>query len=229
MKGHLHPITILQNKIIRYFDNYGFEVVYGNEIVSEEENFDLLNIPKNHPARDLQDTFYTLDSKVLRTHTSAMQVPVVREKVAKKELPCRLLFPGLVYRNEATDATHLYNFNQIEGLIVEKDVSLAKLVYLLEGLFVELFDLQVELRIRPSYFPFVEPGIELDMKGKDGWIELLGAGVVHPRVIQNFGLDPNVWQGVALGIGLERVLSLLTNLKDIRTVFSGDYRYLGQN
>lgn len=226
MKGHLHPLSILMNRAIEYFDQYGFETVYGPEITTEEDNFDLLNIPKDHPSRDAHDTFYLKDGRMLRTHTSSMQVPIM----TKRQPPVRLIFPGRVYRNETTDPGHNTNFYQIEGLVIDKNVSMANLVATLEGLMRHLLKKEdLEFRIRPSYFPFVEPGIELDMRRHDGkWMEILGAGMVHPQVLKNMNLDPNEWQGFAFGVGQERLLSIVTGLPDIRTNLSGDYRYLGQ-
>jgi phenylalanyl-tRNA synthetase alpha chain len=225
MKGHLHPLTTLMDQVFEYFDQYGFEIVYGREVESEENNFDLLNIPADHPSRDTHDTFYLKNGKLLRTQTSAMQI----EEVKKRTVPMRLLFPGRVFRNEATDATHNHTFHQLEGVVIDTSASLADLIGCLDGLMKQLFGEKTEIRVRPSYFPFVEPGIEIDVKRPSGkWLEILGAGMIHPIVLKNMGLDPEKYQGFAFGVGLERLLSLLTHSNDIRLVMSGDYRYLGQ-
>jgi len=227
MNGHLHPTTLLTEQIIAYFRPYGFEVVLGPEIETEENNFDLLNIPADHPARDEQDTFYLADRKVLRTHTSPMQIRAMRE--LKYKPPVRILIPGRAYRNEATDATHDTNFYQIEGLIIDPSATLSSLKGMLEGLLKSMFPPDIEIRFRPGSFPFVEPGVEVDIKTSLlKWSEVLGAGMVHPVVLKNMGLDPAKHQGFAFGIGIERVNRLITKIDDIRINFANDYRYLGQ-
>lgn len=232
MSGHLHPVGTLLNQLVSHAESLGFSVATGPEVVAIQDNFDLLNIGPNHPARDTHDTFYVSDKEVLRTHTSALQVPIVRAKLkAGEQPPFRLLFPGRVYRNEATDATHNSQFFQLEGLVVDPTANLAELLTLLEGMIRSVAGkTKVEFRFRPSYFPFVEPGLEMDIRLNGGeWLELLGAGMVHQQVMQNMGLDPTKYRGFAFGLGVERLLMLLTGLDDVRLVFAGDYRYLGQS
>lgn len=232
MNGHLHPITRLIDQLVGVGKLNGFEVVMGPELVEAKDNFDLLNIPEDHPARESHDTFYTEGGKVLRTHTSALQVPVVKNrlKIGQKP-PIRLLFPGRVYRNEATDATHNNNFFQIEGVVVDRNANLAELVGVLETMIRAVVpSKKLSFRYRHNYFPFVEPGLEVDIRIGDGpWLELLGAGMIHPTVLKNMGVNQEVYQGFAFGIGLERLLMIVTGLNDGRWVFSGDYRYLGQS
>lgn len=227
MVGHFHPTTILIDRIVKLLKPYGFEVLQGPEIETEEYNFDLLNMPNDHPARDEHDTFYLTDGRLLRTHTSPMQIRAVREMLRKP--PIRLLVPGRAFRNEATDATHDNTFYQIEGLAVDVDISLAHLIGTLTDLLRSLFPPDTEIRFRTGNFPFVEPGIEVDIKPAGGkWSEVLGAGMVHPKVLGNMGLDPDQYQGFAFGIGIERLNRLITGSNDLRVNFANDYRYLGQ-
>lgn len=230
--GHLHPLTKLTDQLVAFGVAQGFEVITGPELVEAKNNFDLLNISEDHPARESHDTFYTSNGQVLRTHTSALQVPVVKSKIAAHEKPpFRLLFPGRVYRNEATDATHNSNFFQLEGVVIAEDANMAQLLGLLEAMISFVVPSgAVNFRYRPSYFPFVEPGFEMDIRVGDGpWLELLGAGMIHPTVLKNMGINQTQYQGFAFGMGLERLLMILTGLQDVRWVFSGDYRYLGQS
>ena len=224
MKGHLHPVTIITDQIIKYFEPLGFEVVTGPEIETEEYNFDKLNVPSDHPSRDMQDTFYLEDGRLLRTHTSAMQVRAMETR----KPPVRLLIPGRSFRHEATDNTHETLFNHIEGLVIDKKVSFSNLIGTLKGLMRHLFSNDVEIDIRPSYFPFVEPGLEIHIKKDGKWLEILGAGMVHPKVLKNMGLDPKQYQGFAFGMSAERPAMIKYGGNDIRLMLSGDYRYLGQ-
>jgi len=227
MKGHLHPTTLLTEQIIAYFRDFGFEVILGPEIELEKYNFDLLNIPDDHPAREEQDTFYLSGKRVLRTHTSPMQIRAMRE--LKRKPPVRLLIPGRAFRNETTDATHDTNFHQIEGLMIDQSANFRVLKGMLEGLLKTIFPRDSQIRFRPGTFPFVEPGVEIDIKHQGmEWSEVLGAGMVHPAVLKNMGLDPNSNQGFAFGIGVERINRLITRLNDIRINFASDYRYIGQ-
>lgn len=231
MSGHLHPLTVVTEKIYDYFKPYGFEVVLGPEIVTTEENFDSLNIPADHPARAEFDTFYLKDGKTLRAHMTSLYHQEMKKRVVDGKLtkPTRLLFPGRCFRNEATDATHNMIFHQMDALVIDEKTNLGNLVAMLQGLMEELVSKDLEFRIRSSYFPFTEPSIELDIKRPGGvWLEMLGAGMVNPNVIKYYGLDPEKYQGFAFGMGLERVLNVASGVDDVRYNLSGDYRYLGQ-
>lgn len=233
MTGHLHPLTQITNQAVNYFSGYGFEVILGPEIETEENNFDRLNIPPLHPARAEHDTYYLKDAggigrlggKLLRTHTSAMQVPIM----ATRRPPVRLLFPGRVFRSEATDSTHNDVFYQLEGLVIDREVSLRHLIGTLENWLKTILGNPLEIRVRPGYFPFVEPGIEVDLRRPgQSWLEMLGAGMVHPQVMRNMNLDPSEYQGFAFGCGLERLITIRTGLDDVRLLLANDYRLLGQ-
>lgn len=218
----------------------GFTFAEGPLLESEAYNFDALNVPKDHPARDMQDTFFIKDmpGHVLRTHTSPVQVRYMEAQIGKGVLPpYRVIVPGKVFRNEATDMTHEAEFFQIEGLVVGRDITLAHLKGTLEHFFAELFKGSVEVRLRPSFFPFVEPGVEVDMrltgegvpeKLKDKWIEIMGAGMVHPNVLKNAGLDPKKYQGFAFGMGLDRLALLRWSIDDVRHMHSADLRFINQ-
>jgi len=231
-KGHLHPLALITKQMADIFQSMGFEVVLGPDIETEYYNFDALNIPKNHPARDMWDTFWLKDGKLLRTHTSPMQVRYME----KNQPPFSIVVPGRVYRYEATDNTHEIQFHQMEGLMVGKDITLINLKGVLESALKRLFrDKDLEIRFRPSYFPFVEPGVEVDMKLKglrrpsgSEWIEIAGAGMVHPWVLKNVKVDPNEWQGFAFGMGIERVAMIKYKIDDIRLFHGGDLRFLNQ-
>jgi len=210
-------------------------------VESEYYNFDALNVPKDHPARDMQDTFYIKDTPeyVLRTHTSPVQVRYMEKQIKKGvQPPYRVIVPGKAFRNEATDMTHEVEFTQIEGLVVGEDISLANLKGTLEIFFRSLFKgAQVEIRFRPSFFPFVEPGVEVDMrlvgdgvpeKLKDKWMEMMGAGMVHPSVLKNAGVDPKKYQGFAFGMGLDRLAMLKWGIDDVRYMHSADLRFINQ-
>lgn len=215
------------------FAERGFVFAEGPEMEFVKYNFDLLNVPKDHPSRDMQDTFY-LDGKpdmLLRTHTSPVQVRYMETHAP----PIRIIVPGKVFRNEATDATHEAQFFQLEGLMVDKGVSLAHLKGTLEFFFSRYFGGAVEVRFRPSFFPFVEPGVEVDMKldmsgnklsGR--WIELMGAGMVHPNVLRGAGIDPDVYQGFAFGMGIDRLAILKYGIDDVRAMYNGDLRFVNQ-
>ncbi|MDP4020866.1 MAG: phenylalanine--tRNA ligase subunit alpha [Candidatus Adlerbacteria bacterium] len=240
-RGHLHPITSLVREANAIFSRMGFSLAEGPLLESEWYNFDALNVPKDHPARDMQDTFFIKDTPgyVLRTHTSPVQIRYMEEQIKKgNPPPYRIIVPGYAFRNEATDMTHEAEFTQLEGLAVGEGVTLGHLKGTLEQFFKELFKgAQVEVRFRPSYFPFVEPGVEVDMrltgsaapdKLRDKWIELMGAGMVHPTVLKNAGVDPAKYQGFAFGIGLDRLAMLRWGIDDIRLMHSGDLRFINQ-
>ncbi len=234
--GHLHPISQIQYEIEDIFTSMGFMVLDGPEVETEYYNFEALNIPSYHPARDMQDTFWTEDGNLLRTHTSAIQV----RGMEKHNPPFRVIGPGRVFRYEATDASHENTFYQVEGMMVDRDISVAHLIFFMKVLLREIFKRDVTIRLRPGYFPFVEPGFELDIQclicgGKgcgvcrqSGWVELLPCGLVHPNVLQCSGIDPGAWSGFAFGLGLNRLIMMRYGINDIRHFQSGDVRFVRQ-
>lgn len=232
--GHRHPISHIISEVNHIFAEIGYEFAEGPERELITYNFDKLNFPPDHPARDMQDTFYIADDseRVMRTHTSPVQV---RYMLANKP-PIRMICPGKVFRNEATDATHEAQFFQLEGLCVDTDVSLGDMKGVLEYFFSEFFGGQVAVRFRPSFFPFVEPGVEVDMmiektegnKLSGKWIEVMGAGMVHPNVLENAGIDSTKYQGFAFGIGVDRLAVLKYGIDDIRMLYNGDLRLVNQ-
>ena len=234
-KGSLHPITQITNRICSIFSQMGFDVVEGPEVETDYYNFEALNIPKNHPARDMQDTFYVSDNVVLRTHTSPTQ-PRVMEQQAP---PVRIIAPGKVYRCDS-DLTHTPMFHQVEGLLVDRHVSFADLKGTLTAFIHQMFDDQTTLRFRPSFFPFTEPSAEVDIRcvicrgkgcrvcSQTGWLEILGSGMVHPAVFENIGYDTSRYTGFAFGMGVERIAMLKYGIDDIRRYFDNDYRFLSQ-
>lgn len=268
MNGHFHPITKAIDKVSQIFTEIGFDVVDGPELESEWYSFDALNVPRNHPARDMQDTFLitsdTINRRqseseqkafekfgslgyVLRPHTSGVQIRTMERWIREgKEFPIAVVVPGKVFRNEATDARHEAQFFQVEGLMVGKDITLANLKGVLEYYFSKFLERNVEVRFRSSFFPFVEPAVEVDMQcfkcggtgmfqerncslcSASGWIEIMGAGMVHPNVLENAGLDSKVYQGFAFGGGLDRLVMLQTGIDDIRMLYNGDLRIVNQ-
>ena len=234
--GCLHPITQLQNEIEDLFTSLGFAVLDGPEVETEEHNFDALNIPATHPARDMQDTFWLTNGLLLRTHTSPVQVRGMR----KLGPPLRMIAPGRVFRNEEVDASHEHTFYQLEGMMVDRDVSVANLIYFMKTLLGGIFKREVAVRLRPGYFPFVEPGFELDIHclicdgagcpvcKQSGWVELLPCGLVHPNVLRLSGIDPEQWGGFAFGLGLTRLAMMRYGIDDIRQLQGGDLRFLNQ-
>ncbi len=231
--GHLHPITRVRREVEAIFLSMGFDVVDGPEVETERFNFDLLNIPPAHPARDLQDTFWLENGQVLRTHTSPVQLRAMIARGGKA--PVRVIAPGRVFRNEQPDRTHEHTFHQVEGLMVDEGVSVADMKGVLGMFLSRLFGKDVEVRLRPHYFPFVEPGFELDMRPvdrkhgeRDEWLEMLGCGMVHPTVLRAGGLDPERVSGFAFGMGLDRVAMMRHGIDDLRWMMSGDLRFLQQ-
>jgi phenylalanyl-tRNA synthetase alpha chain len=234
--GSLHPVTKLQNEIEDLFLSLGFAVLDGPEVETEENNFDALNIPPTHPARDMQDTFWLSNGYLLRTHTSPVQVRGMR----KFGPPLRMIAPGRVFRNEEVDASHEHTFYQLEGMMIDRDVSVANLIYFMKTLLSSIFKRDVTVRLRPGYFPFVEPGFELDIHclicdgagcavcKQSGWVELLPCGLVHPNVLRLSGIDPEEWGGFAFGLGLTRLVMMRYGIDDIRQLQGGDLRFLQQ-
>jgi phenylalanyl-tRNA synthetase alpha chain len=236
LNGTLHPLTQIQYEIEAIFTSMGFSIMDGPEVETDYNNFEALNFKADHPARDTQDTFYTTDGKLLRTHTSAIQVRALRNL----KPPFRIIAPGRVFRYEEVDASHETTFYQVEGMVVGKDISIANLIYTMETLLSEIFQKKVKTRLRPGYFPFVEPGFELDIQclvcgGKgcsvckhSGWLELLPCGLVHPNVLEACGLDSKDWTGFAFGLGLDRLVMMRYGIHDIRYLHSGNLRFLKQ-
>lgn len=237
--GSFHPLTLVRKKVEEIFQSLGFEVVEGPEIEDEWHNFDALNIPPDHPARDvlsLGKTFYLKDGGLMRSHTSSVQIRYLQ----KNNPPLKIIVPGKVFRSEALDSSHEIDFWQLEGLMVGKDISVANFKAITEEFFKKFFKKEIKIRLRPSYFPFTEPSFEVDIscvfcKGKgcstcsgSGWIECGGAGMVHPNVYKNCGLNPREWQGFAFGLGLNRLAMLKYKIPDIRLFNSGDLRFLKQ-
>lgn len=230
--GSVHPVTAVQWEIERAFERLGFTVEAGPEMESEYHNFEALNIPATHPARDMQDTFWLTNGMVLRTHTS----PVQHRSMKKFGAPLRVIAPGRCFRYETIDASHENTFHQVEGLMIDRDISIPNLIAMARMLLSEVMKREVELRVRPGFFPFVEPGIEIDMncqicggKGcptckRSGWVEILPAGMVHPNVLRAGGIDPDEFTGFAFGLGLTRLAMMKYGIKDIRVLNAGDLR-----
>ena len=235
-RGHLHPITRIQRELEELFVSLGFAVLDGPEVEDEYHNFDALNIPATHPARDMQDTFWLDGGKLLRTHTSPVQV----RGMERLGPPLRMIAPGRVFRNESVDASHEHTFYQLEGMMVDRDVSVAHLLYFMKTLLTAIFHREVTVRLRPGYFPFVEPGFELDIQclicggagcpvcKQSGWVELLPCGLVNPNVLRMSGIDPEQWNGFAFGLGLTRLVMMRYQIDDIRQLQGGDLRFLEQ-
>lgn len=235
-KGHQHPLSKMISEINSIFAEIGFVFAEGPEAETEYYNFDQLNFPKDHPARDMQDTFFlkaedVKEPMVLRTHTS----PVQARFMESHEPPIRVIVPGKVFRNEATDATHEAQFHQLEGLYVDKGVHMGHLKGTIEYFFSKFFKGDVEVRFRPSFFPFVEPGVEVDMMLKNSdsklankWIEIMGAGMVHPNVLRNCNIDPDIYSGFAFGMGIDRLGVMKYGVDDVRNFYSGDLRFVNQ-
>jgi phenylalanyl-tRNA synthetase alpha chain len=234
--GHLHPITQIQAEIEDLFVSLGFTVLDGPEVETEYYNFDALNIPADHPARDMQDTFWLTDGNLLRTHTSPVQV----RGMERLGPPLRMIAPGRAFRNENVDASHEHTFYQLEGMMVDREISVAHLIYFMKTLLTAIFQRHVTVRLRPGYFPFVEPGFELDIKclicggagcsvcKQSGWVELLPCGLVNPNVLRMSGIDPEQWNGFAFGLGLTRLTMMRYGIDDIRLLQGGDLRFLQQ-
>ena len=234
--GHIHPLTAVLNELKDIFIGMGFNIAEGPEVEKDYYNFEALNIPKDHPARDTQDTFYINENVVLRTQTSPVQIRVMENT----DPPIRIIAPGRVYRSDAVDATHSPLFHQVEGLVVDKGINMADLKGTLEAFAKRLYGEDTKIRLRPHHFPFTEPSCEIDVScfkcgGKgcpmckgEGWIEILGGGMVHPKVLKNGGIDPEVYSGFAFGVGLERLTMFKYNIDDMRLLYENDLRFLSQ-
>jgi phenylalanyl-tRNA synthetase alpha chain len=234
--GSLHPVTQIQWEIEDLFRSLGFSVLDGPEVETEYHNFDALNIPADHPARDMQDTFWLEGGRLLRTHTSPVQV----RGMEKLGPPLRMIAPGRAFRNESVDASHEHTFYQLEGMMIDRDVSVGNLIYFMKTLLTAIFRRDVTVRLRPGFFPFVEPGFELDVRclicggpgcpvcKQSGWVELLPCGLVNPHVLRMSGIDPKEWNGFAFGLGLTRLVMMRYAIDDIRWLQSGDLRFLRQ-
>ncbi|MBE6762318.1 MAG: phenylalanine--tRNA ligase subunit alpha [Ruminococcaceae bacterium] len=234
--GSLHPLNSTLNKLIDIFKSMGFDVVDGPEIETDYYNFEALNVPQDHPARDMQDTFYLTENMLLRTQTSATQIRTME----KRTPPIRMICPGRVYRSDDVDATHSPVFHQVEGLVVDKGITMCDLKGTLETMAKEIYGSDTKVKFRPSFFPFTEPSVEVDVScsecgGKgcrvckgSGWIEILGAGMVHPKVLAGCGIDPEEYSGFAFGIGLDRLTTTRHKISDIRLLFENDLRFLKQ-
>lgn len=234
--GHKHPLSIVLDEVKEIFMGMGFDVATGPEVEWDDYNFEALNIPKGHPARDTQDTFYITENMLLRTQTSPVQIRVMENN----QPPIRVIAPGRVYRSDAVDATHSPLFHQIEGLVVDKGITMGDLKGNLEAFAKRLYGNDTKIRLRPHHFPFTEPSCEIDVScfrcgGKgcpmckgEGWIEILGGGMVHPKVLKNGGVDPEIYSGYAFGVGLERLVMFRFNIDDMRLLYENDMRFLGQ-
>jgi phenylalanyl-tRNA synthetase alpha chain len=234
--GKIHPLSIVLDEIKNVFIGMGYEIAEGPEIELDYYNFEALNIPKNHPARDVQDTFYINENIVLRTQTSPVQIRVMESS----KPPIKIICPGRVYRSDAVDATHSPIFHQVEGLVVDKGITMGDLVGTLQLFAKSLFGEKTQIRLRPHHFPFTEPSAEVDVScwtcgGKgcrvcknEGWIEILGAGMVHPKVLKTCGIDPEIYSGFAFGLGVERTTMGRFNIDDLRLLYENDIRFLKQ-
>ena len=222
-KGSLHPVSRTIQDICGFFERMGFDIEAGPEAEIDYYNFEALNVPEDHPAKDMHDTFYLNNSGLLRTHTSPVQIRTME----KSEAPHRIICPGKVYRKDS-DLTHTPMFHQIEGLVVEEDASFSQLKGLLNDFLEDFFGEEVELRFRPSYFPFTEPSAEADIRWNKNWLEVLGCGMVHPNVLEGVGVDTNKYTGFAFGLGVERMAMLKYDIPDLRAFFENDIRFLDQ-
>jgi phenylalanyl-tRNA synthetase alpha chain len=231
--GSVHILNRVINDIVRIFSEQGFEVATGTEIEDEQHNFDDLNVPKDHPARDMQDTFWLKDfaGHLLRTHTSGVQIHYMKDN----KTPFKIIAPGKVYRYEATDKTHEVQFHQLEGLVVGENINIGHLKNALNTFVKKFYGESVETRLRPGFFPFVEPGIEVDMKLLEGdsklagkWIEVMGAGMVHPNLLEVAGIDSKKYSGFAFGMGIDRLGVMKYGVEDVRDYYTGDLRFVNQ-
>ncbi len=227
--GHIHPVTQVMDELYNSFTRLGFAIVDSNEIEDDWHNFEALNMPPHHPARDMQDTFYIKDNEgtntiLPRTHTSGMQVRFMKDN----KPPFKIIVPGKVFRNEDEDRTHLWSFTQVEGLVVGEGVSVAHLKGTLLAVMKDLLGEETDIRLRPSFFPYTEPSIEVDVSYKGEWLELLGAGMIHPHVLASAGIDPDIYSGFAFGLGPERIAMVKYGITDLRNFWRPKLQYLEQ-
>ncbi len=242
-RGSYHPITLVQRQCETIFKSMGFTVEDYSEVVTDYECFESLNIPKHHPARDMQDTYYLENGQLLKSQTSAAQNAIIKKygkKLIENGTPIKAIFPGRCFRNEATDATHENTFFQMEGVMVDKDISISNLIYFMKTMLSEVFRKDIKVRLRPGFFPFVEPGFELDINclicggegcpscNRSGWLELCPCGMIHPEVLKEGGVDPEEYTGFAFGLGLTRLVMMKYGVKDIRDLNSGNLKALSQ-
>lgn len=242
-RGSYHPITLVQRECERIFKSMGFTVEDYSEIVTDYECFESLNIPKHHPARDMQDTYYLTNGQLLKSQTSAAQNAIYkkyRDALVNDGVPIKAIFPGRCFRNEATDACHENTFFQMEGVMVDKNISISNLIYFMKTMLSEVFQKDIKVRLRPGFFPFVEPGFELDINclicggegcpscKHSGWLELCPCGMIHPEVLKAGGIDPDEYTGFAFGLGLTRLVMMKYGIKDIRDLNSGSLKTLSQ-
>ena len=242
-RGSYHPITLVQRQCETIFKSMGFAVIDYPEIVTDYECFEALNIPKHHPARDMQDTYYLDNGQLLKSHTSAAQNAILKKygkNLKENGVPIKAIFPGRCFRNEATDACHENTFFQMEGVMVDKDISISNLIYFMKTMLSEVFRKDIKVRLRPGFFPFVEPGFELDISclicggegcpscKQSGWLELCPCGMIHPNVLREGGIDPEEYTGFAFGLGLTRLAMMKYGVKDIRNLNSGSLKALSQ-
>lgn len=226
MIGNLHPLTLFTHQVTDILSKMGFSVIDGNEIETEWYNFDFLRVPSDHPARDVQDTFWLDKERLLRTHTTTVQGHSTKEY----ELipPMRVLSIGRVFRNEATDGSHEAVFYQMDGFVIDQNIHMGHLIGLLTKLLKTIFGEDIKIRLRPHHYPFVEPGLDIDMYWKNKWLEVLGSGMIHPEVLANMGIDSTVYSGFAFGMGIDRLMMLKYGLNDIRASYTNDFRLLKQ-
>ncbi len=242
-RGSYHPITLVQRQCEEIFKSMGFAVEDYSEVVTDYECFEALNIPKNHPARDMQDTYYLENGQLLKSHTSAAQNAIYKkykDALVNEGKPIKAIFPGRCFRNEATDACHENTFFQMEGVMVDKDISISNLIFFMKTMLSEVFQKDIKVRLRPGFFPFVEPGFELDISclicggegcpscKHSGWLELCPCGMIHPEVLKAGGIDPEEYTGFAFGLGLTRLAMMKFGVKDIRDLNSGSLKTLSQ-
>ena len=242
-RGSYHPITLVQRQCERIFKSMGFNVEDYSEVVTDYECFEALNIPKFHPARDMQDTYYLENGQLLKSHTSAAQNAIYkkyRKDLTEKGVPIKAIFPGRCFRNEATDACHENTFFQMEGVMVDKNISISNLIYFMKTMLSEVFNRDIKVRLRPGFFPFVDPGFELDINCEicggegcpsckhSGWLELCPCGMIHPEVLKAGGIDPEEYTGFAFGLGLTRLAMMKYGIKDIRDLNSGSLDSMSQ-
>ncbi len=243
VRGSYHPITLVQRQCEEIFRSMGFTVEDYSEVVTDYECFESLNIPKHHPARDMQDTYYLENGQLLKSQTSAAQNAILKKygkNLIENDVPIRAIFPGRCFRNEATDACHENTFFQMEGVMVDKDISISNLIYFMKTMLSEVFQKDIKVRLRPGFFPFVEPGFELDISclicggegcascKHSGWLELCPCGMIHPEVLREGGIDPEKYTGFAFGLGLTRLVMMKYGVKDIRDLNSGNLKSLSQ-